>query len=186
MNNSYKPMLAQSVDKPFNSEDWLFEIKWDGIRAISYNGQDLSIRSRNGKELKTNFPELSELASLASDTVLDGEIVLMKEGKADFQALMQRARTSSARETRYAARGLPVTYVVFDMLEKKGQSLVTIPLTERKRLLAETVKESKHVVLCAYVVGEGEAYYEAALKFGVEGIVAKKERQQLPAGSQKR
>jgi bifunctional non-homologous end joining protein LigD len=87
MTKHYKPMLAQPADRPFSLEDWIFEVKWDGIRAISYINDDLSIRSRNDKELKFNFPELEELGDLTKDSIVDGEIVVMKEGKADFQAL---------------------------------------------------------------------------------------------------
>ena len=75
-------MLAKAAEGPFSSKDWIFEVKWDGIRAISYVNDKLSIRSRNDKELKNNFPELEELTTLVRNAVLDGEIVVMKEGKA--------------------------------------------------------------------------------------------------------
>ena len=77
--NLYKPMLAQTGGAPFNSKDWIFEIKWDGFRAISYIDDELRIISRNGRELKHNFPELLELKGLIGNAVLDGEIVVMKE-----------------------------------------------------------------------------------------------------------
>ena len=77
----YKPMLARSAQAPFTSKDWIFEVKWDGIRAISYVSEELSVRSRNQKELIDNFPELSELKDRTRDTVLDGEIIIMKDGK---------------------------------------------------------------------------------------------------------
>ena len=85
MKHRYKPMLAKLVSKPFSSADWVFEIKWDGFRAIAYVDKTLSLRSRNGKELKHVFPELEELTQLASNVVLDGEIVLFKDGRPDFQ-----------------------------------------------------------------------------------------------------
>ena len=77
---SYRPMLARDGDAPFSSPDWIFEVKWDGIRAIAYVGENLSLRSRGGKELTRNFPELRELSALTSEAVLDGEIVVMEEG----------------------------------------------------------------------------------------------------------
>jgi len=77
MRRRYAPMLAKSADDPFSGDDWLFEIKWDGIRAIVYVDKELSIMSRNGKELTGNFPELAGLALLAPGTVLDGEIVAL-------------------------------------------------------------------------------------------------------------
>ena len=91
-------MLAKSTEKAFTSAEWIFEVKWDGIRAISYIDHDLSVLSRNGKELKFNFPELEELKTLASNVVLDGEIVVMKEGKADFQTLLERANATNPRD----------------------------------------------------------------------------------------
>lgn len=174
MNRHYKPMLAQSAEAPFNSKDWIFEVKWDGIRAISYVNDDLSIRSRNDKELGHNFPELEELKDLASNTVLDGEIVVMKEGSTDFQALIERSKVNSPRDIEYMSREFPATYVVFDILERIGKPLIDLPLIERKNILKETLKEGKHVIISLFVEEEGEIYYQEALKKGVEGIMAKK------------
>jgi DNA ligase D-like protein (predicted ligase)/DNA ligase D-like protein (predicted 3'-phosphoesterase) len=174
MKQHYKPMLAQTADAPFNSEDWIFEIKWDGIRAISYVDDEVSIRSRNDKELKQNFPELDELKTLARNVVLDGEIVVIKEGKADFQTVIQRAKATRSHEIEIEAQRNPATYVVFDMIEKEGQPLLELPLIQRKRLLEQSLKESSHVSISLFVDKEGEAYYGAALKRGVEGIMAKK------------
>lgn len=182
MKRLYKPMLAQPRESAFVSEDWIFEIKWDGIRAISYIDGSLSLRSRNDKELKYNFPELEELRTLISNAVLDGEIVVMRQGKADFQTLLERANTSNARDVELMASEFPATYVVFDILEKDGKSLIDLPLIERKKLLAEYMKEGKYVVFSLYAEREGEAYYEAALKKGIEGIVAKKKTSPYEAG----
>ena len=173
-NRSYKPMLARLAQQPFSGKDWLFEIKWDGFRAIAYVNQALSLRSRNQKELKYNFPELEELAQLAHNVVLDGEIVVVKEGKPDFQALLERGQATSPVEIELQAKRSPVVYVVFDILEKDGVSLVDLPLTERKRILRDSVKEGKHVLLSDFVEEKGEAYYRVALEKGLEGVMAKK------------
>ncbi len=172
----YKPMLAGSAQVPFSSEDWIFEVKWDGIRAISYVKEKLSIRSRNQKELMVNFPELSELKDLARDTVLDGEIIVMKDGKADFQTLIRRSQNTQVRDIDYMARKFPATYIIFDILEKKGDELLNIPLMERKGILKNSVKEGKFVVLSLFVEETGVDYYRAALGKGVEGIMAKKKQ----------
>jgi DNA ligase D-like protein (predicted ligase)/DNA ligase D-like protein (predicted 3'-phosphoesterase) len=183
MRNHYKPMLAQPADKPFNSEDWIFEVKWDGIRAVSYVDTELSMRSRNDKELRYNFPELEELRNLTKNCVIDGEIIVMKEGKADFQKLSERSRITSIQEIKYLSQESPATYVVFDILEKDEQPLMNLPLNERKKLLKEYVREGQHVVLSAYVEKDGEAYYEAALAKGVEGIMAKKKNSLYEPGA---
>jgi DNA ligase D-like protein (predicted ligase)/DNA ligase D-like protein (predicted 3'-phosphoesterase) len=167
-------MLAQTASRPFDSEDWIFEIKWDGIRAISYVDDEVSIRSRNDKELKYNFPELNELKTLARNVVLDGEIVVIREGKADFQTVIERAKATRSYEIEIEAQKNPATYVVFDIIEKEGQPIIELPLIQRKKLLEESLKEGLHVSISLFADKEGEAYYEAAVKKGVEGIVAKK------------
>jgi DNA ligase D-like protein (predicted ligase)/DNA ligase D-like protein (predicted 3'-phosphoesterase) len=182
MKQHYKPMLAQSAEAPFNSKDWIFEVKWDGIRAISYINDELSIRSRNDKEVKYNFPELEELKNLARNTVVDGEIVVIKEGKSDFQTLIERSRLTRTSDIRYMAQEFPVSYVVFDILEKDDHQLIELPLTERKKILKETLKEGTHVVLSVFVEEEGEVYYEEAIKKGVEGIMAKKKDSRYTLG----
>lgn len=174
MTRSYKPMLARLADKPFSDKDWIFEVKWDGFRAIAYINEDLSIRSRNGKELRYNFPELEELKQQAHDVVLDGEIVILNEGKVNFQALLKRGRVVSPPEIEFRSSRLPAVYVVFDILEKDGKPLVDLPLMERKEILKTTVKEGAHVLLADYVEEKGEDYYNVALEKGLEGIMAKK------------
>ena len=94
----YKPMLAKVVAEAFSNKDWIFEIKWDGFRAIAYIGTQLSLKSRNEKELKYSFPELKELTELASTIVVDGEIVVMTEGKPDFETLLERGQAVSDSE----------------------------------------------------------------------------------------
>jgi DNA ligase D-like protein (predicted ligase)/DNA ligase D-like protein (predicted 3'-phosphoesterase) len=167
-------MLAKLAPQPFSGKNWIFEIKWDGFRAIAYVNHELSLKSRNQKELKYNFPELGELIQLARNVVLDGEIVVMKEGKPDFQALLERGQATSPVEIELKSKRSPVVYVVFDILEKEGVSLVDLPLTERKRILKDSVKEGKHVLLSDFVEEKGEAYYNVALEKGLEGVMAKK------------
>ena len=91
-------MLAKSVSKPFSGKNWIFEIKWDGFRAIAYVDDFFTIQSRNGKELKNFFPELEELRQSAKKVVVDGEIVTMKQGKVDFHSLQERGYVISARD----------------------------------------------------------------------------------------
>ncbi len=171
---SYKPMLARVADKPFSDKDWLFEIKWDGFRAIAYVNEEFSLRSRNNKDLNSNFPELEDIKQQAHGVVLDGEIVIFNEGKVDFQALLERGQAISPRDIEFQSKRLPAIYVVFDILEKEGKPLVDLPLIERKRILKETVKEGTHMVLADFVDERGEAYFQAVLDKGLEGVMAKK------------
>jgi bifunctional non-homologous end joining protein LigD len=170
----YKPMLAKTAQAPFSQKNWIFEVKWDGIRAISYINEEFSIKTRNQKELKTVFPELQELKDLASNAVVDGEIIVMREGKVDFQTLLKRTQATKSREIKILQQKYPVLYILFDILEKDGKSLVDKPLIERKKILKETVKEGKNIILSLFVEDKGEAYYQASLEKGLEGIMAKK------------
>ena len=174
MTRTYKPMLARVAPQPFSSDAWLFEIKWDGFRAIAYVNETFSLRSRNDKELKHVFPELEEIKQLSSNVVLDGEIVVVKDGKTDFQALLERSQATSPIEIELQEKRSPVVYVVFDILEKDGSALVDLPLTERKRILKGAVKEGKHVLLSDFVETKGKDYYKIALEKGLEGVMAKK------------
>jgi DNA ligase D-like protein (predicted ligase)/DNA ligase D-like protein (predicted 3'-phosphoesterase) len=165
----YLPMLAGTAPAPFSGDDWLFEIKWDGVRAIATVGNTVSLRSRNDKEMAGQFPELAELAALAPGTVLDGEIVVMSGGKPDMQALLPRLQ-----ENRPGSGAAPVTYIVFDILRRGNEDLTGLPLTDRRKILLSAVREGPHVVISAPVEGQGEDYYRAAVAQGLEGVMAKK------------
>jgi bifunctional non-homologous end joining protein LigD len=173
MKSRYLPMLAQSATGPFNSDAWLFEIKWDGVRAIAYVNDTLSLKSRNDRELGGQFPELAELVHLAPGTVLDGEIVVMSRGKPDMQALLSRLQKGSGRIPPPGVT-IPVTYIVFDILEKEGKPLIDLPFSERRKMLKQAVTEGPHVILSVPVEGKGEDYYRAAVAKGLEGVMAKR------------
>lgn len=170
----YKPMLAKDAEKPFSSKDWVFEIKWDGFRAISYIEEPFSVRSRNQKELKQNFPELEQLRHLGRGLVVDGEIVVMKDGKPDFQRLLERGQAVSTREIERQAAKSPAVYIVFDVLEKDGESLTGLSLMERKQVLKTSLREGSNVLVSDFIEENGEAYYRLVLEKGLEGVVAKR------------
>ncbi len=178
----YKPMLAKVAHDAFTDKDWIFEIKWDGFRAISYIDQGFSIKSRNEKELKHNFPELLELTKLASNIVVDGEIVVMSEGKPDFQSLLERGQAASAGEIQRQTQRAPATYIVFDILEKDGKPVTKLPLMERKKILKDSLKEGSRVLLSDFIEEKGEAYFKLVLEKGLEGVMAKKKDSQYEEG----
>ena len=166
-------MLARPATRSFNGDAWFFEIKWDGVRAIAYVGDVLSLRSRNDQEMAGQFPELAELLHSAPGTVLDGEIVVMNRGRPDIQALLPRLKTGRGRSPGPEKKD-PVTYIVFDILEKSGRSLTSLPLIERRKILEQSVIESPHVIVSVPVEARGEDYYAAAIAKGLEGIMAKR------------
>jgi len=165
----YRPMLAGTAPAPFSDDNWLFEIKWDGVRVIATVGTTVSLRSRNDTELAGQFPELAELITLAPGTVLDGEIVVMSRGKPDMQALLPRLQESAPR-----TGAAPVTYIVFDILRRGDEDLTALPLVKRRKILQSAVREGSHVVISAPVEGRGEDYYRAAVAQGLEGVMAKR------------
>jgi len=172
--NTYSPMLARPAERPFDDPGWVFEVKWDGIRAIAYVGESLSIRSRNDRELLGSFPELEELTGLTEDTVLDGEIVVMRDGSPDFRAAARRSRLKNPSEVEEARVASPATYIVFDILDKDGASLIDRSLEKRLSILKSVVKQGHYVTLSAPIRENGVAYYEAAVRRGLEGVVAKR------------
>ncbi len=173
MKSRYLPMLSKSAERPFSGDDWLFEIKWDGIRAIAYVGDTLSIRSRNDKELAGQFPELEELSRLAPGTVLDGEIVAMSGGRPDIQSILPRLQSAGGKLPPRPGT-TPVTYIVFDILEKDGKPLTALPLLERRKIMESAVTEGPHVIRSVPVEGRGEDYYRLVIAKGLEGIMAKR------------
>jgi DNA ligase D-like protein (predicted ligase)/DNA ligase D-like protein (predicted 3'-phosphoesterase) len=180
--NIYRPMLTKPVDKPFDDRDWLFEVKWDGIRAIAYVGESVSLRSRNDKELIGNFPELLELKSLCSNVVLDGEIIVMLRGASDFQSVARRNQITNSLEIEKLASELPATYIVFDILEKDEESLIDQPLTERLNILQSSLKRGRFIVQSMTVSEHGVNYYEAVIQKGLEGVVAKRKNSMYQPG----
>jgi bifunctional non-homologous end joining protein LigD len=148
MNRFYKPMLAKPISKPFSDKDWIFETKWDSFRAIAYVKDNLfTLQSRNGNELKRNFPEIEEITQLARNVVVDGEIVIIKQGKVDFHSLQERGHIIYSKDIEKLQHSAPATYIVFDILEKDGKPLINLPLVERKAILKDSVKEGSHVII---------------------------------------
>jgi len=178
----YRPMLARVAEKAFSGKDWIFEIKWDGFRAIAYIDEDLSLKSRNGNELRQNFPELNELLQLSSNVVVDGEIVVLKDGQPDFQSLLKRGQAVSEVDIKRQVARSPVVYVVFDILEKDEEPLTNLLLMERKKILKDSLREGENVVVSGFVEEKGEAYFQSALDKGLEGVMAKRKDSRYEEG----
>jgi bifunctional non-homologous end joining protein LigD len=170
------PMLA-APGEPFDSDEHLFEVKWDGIRAlaaISPAGWRLWGRDRADYTLR--YPELGTLRRLPADTILDGELVwLLPSGLPDLEALHARHQTTTPAWIRYTSRSQPVSYVVFDLLRERGRSLLGEPLRvrrERLQVLLGGLQEPR-VLFAQGVVGSGQAFFQAVVQQGHEGVMAK-------------
>lgn len=178
------PMLATLVAQPFSDSAWLFELKWDGVRAFaSFDHGVTHLRSRNGKDVSSRFPELLELGEQLRDTgsfaglaLLDGEIVVLDaDGHASFARLQQRISLSDAASMRAARQSDPVTFVAFDLLYLDGYSLLGVPLKERKRLLRSLIPEDMTGLRYSeHLKRDGQHLFTLAQRRGLEGIVGKR------------
>ncbi len=159
-----KPMLTTLVDEPFDDERWLFELKWDGYRAIAVVEKDgVTLTSRTGKDLLHQFREMSSLAAAfrSIPVVVDGELcVLDAKGRPDFQALQSRDKPELKGRKR--TKPSPVTYVVFDLLYADGRDLRERPLEDRKRLLEQLIVPERGVLYSKHVVARGNDLFELA------------------------
>lgn len=169
------PMLATLIDEAFDDPEWLFEIKWDGYRAICTVHEDGSIElvSRNGLDMLQKFPELSELANAWNTLpiIVDGEIVsLDANGRSSFQRLQE---SLSSRRAGGRKRG-PLSFVAFDLLYADGKDLRKTPLEDRKALLERAIVDDDLVLYSKHVLGNGCALFAQAEKQQLEGIIGKR------------
>lgn len=170
-----RPMLAVS-SLPFNSDKHLFEIKWDGYRALAYLDKHTSIRSRNLIDLTVKFPELRFLNKRVKKlpAILDGEIVVFEDGKPSFAGLHARGRTDGMKSIDHASSSQPAVFIAFDVLYSGGASVMERSLTERKNILEDMIVQADEVVLSRFILTEGLAYYDACVREGLEGVIAKR------------
>jgi len=172
------PMLATATDKPFDNAAWLFEIKWDGYRAVAFIDEGkVRLVSRNQNDLSTQFPELASLPQFvkAQRAILDGEIVALDdEGRPSFSMMQQRTGFRPGRARLQRRDGVPVIYYAFDLLYLDGFDLRRVPLERRKQTLQDLIVASEIVRFSDHYAEKGLALFQVAQQKGLEGIVAKK------------
>ncbi|MEU2993241.1 ATP-dependent DNA ligase [Streptomyces griseoincarnatus] len=171
-----KPMLAKSVAKiPPGMQ---YEAKWDGFRAIVFrDGDEVELGSRTGKPLTRYFPELagSLRERLPERCVVDGEIVIAREGHLDFDALTERIHPADSR-VRTLAERTPASFVAFDLLALADESLLDVPLTDRRKLLVRALRDVTppvHVAPATTDVEVARGWFEQYEGAGLDGVVAK-------------
>lgn len=162
------PMLASLSDDPaFDNRKWIFEIKWDGYRAVAeLNGEDTRLYSRNGLNFQKAYPKVfNELKKIPTQAVIDGEVVVYDyAGKPSFNAIQN-----------YNSRqNLAIQFQVFDILELDGKDVTKLQLVQRKELVRELLPPSNVVKYCDHIEGDGKVLFEHASKMGLEGIIAKR------------
>jgi bifunctional non-homologous end joining protein LigD len=179
MPHAIQPMLATPVKKPFDHPDWIFEVKWDGYRAVAEIQDDsISLHSRNLISFdKKFFPITEALRKFGFDAILDGEIVVVDDqGRPDFQKLQHYREFGSGN----------LLYYVFDLLYFRGHDLTDLPLIKRKELLKKILPPSPKIRVSDHVWKEGVLFYNVAKDKGLEGIIAKHSQSIYEAGRRSR
>lgn len=162
-----EPMLATLVDKPFDDDEWVYEVKWDGYRAVAFmNKGEVELKSRNDKSYNEKFyPLYEQLKTLKLDAILDGEVVVLdRNGTASFGAL-QNWRSEADGD---------LVYYVFDILWYQGQDLKDMTLLERKSILKAVLPKNNSILVSEHFETSGIHFLEEAKKLGLEGIMAKR------------
>lgn len=172
---SVRPMLIGATGEAFDAPECIFELKLDGERAIAYLDKDgTELRNKRDKRMLALFPELQEIhRAVRGRCILDGEYIVMLDGKPDFPEVQRRSLMSNPFKIQLAAQKAPVTFCAFDILYLDGRDLTRLPLMERKALLERTVSESARLAVSRYIPQHGKALYARAKEQGLEGVVAK-------------
>lgn len=179
MPHDVKPMLAELSEEPFDDSGWLFEIKWDGYRAVAEikNGE-VNLHSRNNISFNDKYPSIvKSLKKIDANVILDGEVAVVDDfGKSSFQLLQNYRKTGKGN----------LIYFVFDILYLNGYGLSKLPLIKRKELLQKMLPDIPDINYSDHVVGKGKEFFSLAEQRGLEGIVAKKTDSKYQVGKRSR
>jgi bifunctional non-homologous end joining protein LigD len=185
-------MLAVPVDKPFDSKDWVFEVKWDGVRSILFLNKSkniLEIQARSGLTITHRYPEIAAIAKSAvqceNSVVLDGEIVVLNsEGVPNFQRHQKRMNIDSEKEIESLSKSTPSTFYVFDILHLDGRNLRQLEFLERRTILAKVLKvRSPRIRISDYIEESGKAVFDTAVRMNLEGVVGKQKNSKYLEGA---
>lgn len=175
-----RPMLATKGDRVPTGDDWVHEVKWDGIRLLAdirrsslSQGPGVRLTSRNENDVSAGYPELQAMAEAGRDLLLDGEVVVFQDGRPSFGALAERMHVRDARRLERLRERRPVTYLVFDLLRLDGRDLAGEPLGVRRELLEGLgLADAWWQVPGTYA--DGATLLDATREQGLEGIVSKR------------
>jgi bifunctional non-homologous end joining protein LigD len=173
---TYEPMMAVLTAEPFDDDEWLFEVKWDGHRCLANLGQATRLTSRTTRDMTAQFPELIDMHRqlAARNAVVDGEIVALdRDGRPSFERMQDRFHRTPEELARNKGR-VPVQFLAFDLLWLDGQPLLDLPLAERRARLDEVLVETRDIRLSQVVEGSGTDFFDQVRALELEGIVAKR------------
>ncbi len=174
-----KPMLAHPFEKAFDNKEWVFEVKWDGVRAILFkNNKEIRIQSRNGNDITNRYPEIVNAAKVSligcKSVIVDGEIVVLnEEGIPDFHTHQHRMHIQNPQEILALSVENPSTYYVFDILYKMNEIVEGLGYLERRELLSSILKTNDTIRISEYIEEKGTEILKSSKELNLEGIVAK-------------
>lgn len=175
-NKNISPMLLHEVKEPFDDEEYIYELKLDGIRCVAYiDTNSVVLQNKRFKDVTEVYPELSQMNECVKKRViLDGELVVLTDGKPDFYALQKRSLMGDKFKISLAARKNPVQFVAYDILYCDGKVLTDKTLMERKEILTKEISQKNNLSVSRYIEKDGIAFFNLAKQEELEGIVAKK------------
>lgn len=175
LDDKIAPMLAYAA-RPFDSPQHLFEIKWDGTRCLLFiKDGKLRLQNRRLEDITFRYPEMVALPRelKARNAILDGEVVVLSQGRSVFAKLQQREQVADPLKIQLLSRQLPATYIAFDLLYLNDEKYLQVPLIERKRLLEAIMQESPYLVESRFILEKGRAFFKEAVAQGLEGVMGK-------------
>lgn len=170
------PMLIAENQPPFDDENYIYELKFDGIRCLAYlDGSIMELRNKRNKRVSGIYPELYAInKQVKSRCILDGEILVLRDGKPDFFEMQRRSLMTNPFKIEMAAKKLPVCFTAFDIVYSEDKQINDLPLMERKAILFDTINENGTLAISRHIESNGIAFFDLAKKQGLEGIVAKR------------
>lgn len=173
------PMLIKDEVDAFDSSDYLYELKLDGIRCLAYLDGCVDLRNKRNIALASLVPELNEIhKAVRGKCILDGELIVLENGKPCFERVQSRVQTTNGSKIAIAQQRYPVTYVAFDILYQDGVELAKHPLIERKQILRNAIDDTPRMSTSGVFEQGGIALFQLTKEQGLEGVVAKR-RQSL-------
>ena len=186
---SVRPMLLTERHEPIESDEWLNELKLDGIRCVAYlRPGETDLRNKRNLRLLPSFPELAGLhEAVAGTCILDGELIIADtNGKPDFEALQARSMMTGTVRIRLKSAQTPANFVAFDILYRDGEDLTNRPLIDRKAILRETAFDRGRLAVSRTIAGNAKALFDQTTEQGLEGIVQKKKDSPYRMGKRSR
>ena len=171
------PMLITENKLPFDSPDYFYELKWDGIRCLVYmdENEGTELRNKRNKRLNATYPELNAIhKNISRRCILDGELIATKDGKPDFYEIQRRSLMSDPFKIELSSKKQPISFIAYDVLYIGSEAIINHPLSCRMETLYEVVTETPSLILSRSIEQNGITLFEATKAQGLEGIIAKR------------